>query len=96
MSTLASELSIGITADATPAPAKVDTTAPLRWMQKGVEDFRNAPFLSLLYGSLFAGLCAVMFYATFNAPWFTLAYLTGLVFIPRCQDRCRLSSRAFV
>lgn len=81
MSTLASELNIGVKADATPATIKIETTAPFRWIRKGVADFRNAPFLSLLYGSLFAGLCAVMFYATLNAPWLTLAYLTGLAFI---------------
>lgn len=81
MSTLASELNIGAAADAVPASSKAGVTAPLRWIQKGVEDFRSRPLLSLLYGALFAGLCASIYFATRNAPWFTLAYLTGLVFV---------------
>ncbi len=81
MSTLSSELKIDIPADVNPIPAKVEATASFGWIQKGVQDFLSAPFLSVLYGALFAGLCAGLFFATLNAPWFTLAFLTGLVFI---------------
>ena len=81
MSTLASELKTGLTPNAIPASAKAGISAPLRWIKKGVEDFRSTPLLSLLYGALFAGLCAGIYFATRNAPWFTLAYLTGLVVV---------------
>ena len=81
MSTLASELNTGAVVNAVPASAKAGVTAPMRWIRKGIEDFRSTPFLSLLYGALFAGLCASLYFATRNVPWFTLAYLTGLVFV---------------
>ena len=81
MATLASKLNINVAADAVPASAKAGATAPLGWIRKGIADFRSTPLLSLLYGALFAGLCASLYIATQNAPWFTLAYLTGLVVV---------------
>ena len=81
MSTLESELNIGVAADTVTASVGAGVTAPFRWIYKGVEDFRAVPLLSLLYGALFAGLCASIFFATRNAPWFTLAYLTGLIVV---------------
>ena len=81
MSALASELNIGIAAGAVPASDGARLTAPLGWIKKGIEDFRSTPLLSLLYGALFAGLCASLYFATRNAPWFTLAYLTGLMIV---------------
>lgn len=81
MSTLATELNIDTAVDSSSAAAKVGIGAPFGWIQQGINDFRSTPILSLLYGVLFAGLCAGLFFATRNAPWFTLAYLTGLVVV---------------
>jgi uncharacterized membrane protein len=61
--------------------ARVDAAAPLQWIRQGAADFRRAPGLSLLYGVLFAGVCAGAFLMTLNVPWYTLGYLTGLVVI---------------
>lgn len=58
-----------------------ELTRPLRWIEKGVKDFQEAPALSLLYGSLFALACGGIYSLINSVPWFSLAYLTGLVFL---------------
>jgi uncharacterized membrane protein len=60
---------------------KVDATAPFTWIRRGIDDFRSAPGLSLLYGFLFAGLCAGVYLLIRGVPWFTTGYLTGLVVV---------------
>jgi uncharacterized membrane protein len=60
---------------------QVDAIAPFTWIRRGIEDFRHAPGLSLLYGFLFAGLCAGVYLLSRGVPWFTVGYLTGLVVI---------------
>jgi uncharacterized membrane protein len=61
--------------------APVRTLAAFEWIRKGIGDFRRAPALSLLYGTLFAGLCGSVYLLTRNIPWFTTGYLTGLLVI---------------
>ena len=52
---------------------------PFRWVAAGVRDFACAPARSLLYGALFAAACALTAAATLKLPWFTLAFITGLL-----------------
>lgn len=59
----------------------VEPTAAFRWLRKGFDDFSRVPGLSLLYGGLFAALCGTVYVLAMNAPWYALAYLTGLVMI---------------
>jgi uncharacterized membrane protein len=59
--------------------AKVAVSAPFKWLGKGIKDFRQIPGLSLLYGLLFTGLCGGVYLLLSNAPWYAMAYLTGLV-----------------
>ena len=59
--------------------AHVSAAAPFEWLRHGVEDFRQIPLLSLLYGFLFAGFCAAVYLASSNSPGFTTGFLTGLV-----------------
>ena len=61
--------------------ATVEASAPLRWLQKGYEDFRAIPLLSMAYGLLFAGVCALFVIAVSSSPINTLAFLTGLVLV---------------
>ena len=61
--------------------ARVDEAAALQWLKQGWDDFRAMPWLSLLYGALFAGLCAGLFLLSSGAPWYTIGFLTGLVVI---------------
>jgi len=68
-------------ADAKADIARVSVTAPLGWIRSGIDDFRRAPGLSLLYGFLFAGLCAGVYLLISGVPWYTTGYLTGLVVI---------------
>lgn len=59
----------------------IAVSEPIVWIKQGIADFKRIPGLSLLYGILFSGLCAGIFYLTQNAPWYTLAYITGLAFV---------------
>lgn len=59
----------------------VGTLAAFDWIRRGIDDFRRAPILSLLYGTLFAGLCGGVYLLTRNIPWFTTGYVTGLLVI---------------
>lgn len=61
--------------------AQVDALAPITWIRRGIEDLSRMPRLSLLYGSLFAALCASVFLLSLIIPWYTLGYLTGLVIV---------------
>lgn len=61
--------------------SKVVPTAPFQWLKLGFSDFKRIPGLSLLYGFLFAGFCGGVYLSISNAPWFSLAYLTGLVVV---------------
>jgi len=60
---------------------QVDAAAPITWIRRGIDDFRHAPALSLLYGFLFAGMCAGVYLLISSVPWFTTGYLTGLVVV---------------
>lgn len=59
--------------------ATIDSSAPMQWLHAGLEDFKAAPGLSLLYGALFAAATAGVFMLMLNLPWYAVAYLTGLV-----------------
>ena len=61
--------------------ARVEASAAFRWLRRGFADFTRAPGLSLLYGGLFAALCAGIYALLMNIPWYGIAYLTGLVVI---------------
>jgi uncharacterized membrane protein len=60
---------------------RVGAAAPFAWIQRGIEDFRRAPALGLLYGFLFAGLCAGVFLLVRGNPGFSTGFLTGLLVI---------------
>ena len=60
---------------------KQDALAPLRWLRAGLQDFRAIPALSLFYGSLFTAAGISMAFLMLSVPWYTLAYLTGLVVV---------------
>jgi uncharacterized membrane protein len=53
--------------------------APFDWLVAGIHDFQSAPGRSLLYGAVFAAGCGVVTVLTLSLPWFTLAFLTGLL-----------------
>jgi uncharacterized membrane protein len=54
---------------------------PFRWIGAGIRDFRRAPGKSLLYGALFLAACLATYALTMSLPWFTLAFLTGLLLL---------------
>ena len=75
---------------------RVAITAPLQWLRRGIDDFRRIPGLSLLYGLLFAGLCAGVDLMIRGAPWYTLGYLTGLLVVgPFLAAGLYIASRDF-
>ena len=61
--------------------SRVDLRAPFRWLRNGIDDFRQIPGLSLLYGGIFAALCFGVYALMQTVPWYGLGYLTGLVVI---------------
>lgn len=58
---------------------KVGVADPFRWIGDGIRDFSRAPGKSLIYGALFAAACWTTYALTLSLPWFTLAFLTGLL-----------------
>ena len=64
-----------------PLVVRVGSDAAGQWLRTGLAVVRAAPALSLLYGALFALACAAMLALTQTFPWFTLAFLTGLLLI---------------
>ena len=79
MSTSVAEVNCVKSAPAVEINRHANTTAAFGWIQSGINDFRRAPALSLLYGFLFAGLCSGMYLLVRNVPWYVTGYLTGLV-----------------
>lgn len=53
----------------------------LAWLRAGWRDFAASPGPSLLYGVGFALACLAVVGLTRELPWFTLAFLTGLLVI---------------
>jgi uncharacterized membrane protein len=80
MSTSATEVIHDDTSTTTESTS-VRTLAAFDWVRRGISDFRRAPALSLMYGTLFAGLCGSVYLLTRNIPWFTTGYVTGLLVI---------------
>jgi len=60
---------------------RVEVTAPLEWLAAGLRTFKGAPGYSLLYGGLFSLACVGTLALTRGLPWFTVAFLTGLLLI---------------
>jgi len=60
----------------------LDSNAPMRWLRKGVDDFKISPVLSLFYGSMYAILGLIMIATTYQNPIYayglvTVFYLIG-------------------
>lgn len=81
MSTPTAEVSNVVSTDKHYEIQQVEASAPLQWIQRGIEDFRQAPGLSLLYGFLFAGFVAGAYMLVSNIPWYATGYLTGLMVV---------------
>lgn len=81
MSTPMTEMPFDGTAPAARQKRPLEITSAFRWIRRGIDDFRQAPVLSLLYGFLFAGLCAGVYLLIQSVPWYTTGYLTGLVVV---------------
>ena len=61
---------------------KLDSSAPMRWLGKGVKDFKSAPLLSLTYGIFYAALGLILIWLTYENPIYafglvTIFYLLG-------------------
>ena len=81
MSTPMTEMPFVVSSPSASDTNRVDAAAPFAWIRRGIDDFRRAPGLSLLYGLLFAGLCAGVFLLIRDIPWFATGYLTGLMVV---------------
>ncbi|NEV60744.1 DUF2189 domain-containing protein [Thiorhodococcus minor] len=62
-----------------PAIRKVELAEPLDWIGQGAKTFARHPAHSLLYGVVFALACWLTVLLTWSLPWFTVAFLTGLM-----------------
>lgn len=81
MSSSTTEAQIAATGTTAYEIRHVTLAAPFAWIRQGIADFRRVPGLSLLYGLLFAGLCAGLYLLSLSVPWYAIGYLTGLVVI---------------
>lgn len=64
------------------APCRpLDTTAPLRWLQLGWQDFRQAPLLSMLYGGLFMLISWLIVAWAWQVGSFTMVIVLFAAFI---------------
>jgi uncharacterized membrane protein len=70
-----------VAAPASPRVCSVSLFAPLHWIAAGVDDLRYAPLYGLLYGLLFTAACGLTYALVSGLPWFTIAFLTGLLLI---------------
>lgn len=55
---------------------KLDNGAPMRWLSKGINDFKVSPMLSLMYGVLYAAIGLVLIYFTYHNPIYTFGMVT--------------------
>ena len=63
---------------------KLDSGAPMRWLSKGISDFKVNPMLSLSYGLIYAVIGMILIYFTYHNPIYaygmvTIFYLAGPV-----------------
>ena len=79
MSTPMTQMPFDVSAPAAKEGDPLDATSAFSWIRHGIDDFRQTLVLSLLYGFLFAGLCAGVYLLIRNVPWYTTGYMTGLV-----------------
>lgn len=55
---------------------KLDSSAPMRWLSKGINDFKVSPMLSLMYGLIYAAIGLILIYLTYNNPIYTYGMVT--------------------
>lgn len=55
---------------------KVDSTAPMRWLSKGIKDFKTVPMLSLTYGILYAAIGLILIWLTYKNPLYAFGLVT--------------------
>ncbi|PWQ98940.1 DUF2189 domain-containing protein [Leucothrix arctica] len=59
----------------------VDNEAPMRWLEKGYNDFKNNLTLSLLYGAFIAAIGLIMTFSVELSPSVILGSITGFVIV---------------
>jgi len=55
---------------------KLDSGAPMRWLKKGMNDFKVSPALSLGYGILYAAIGLLLIWLTYKSPVYTFGMVT--------------------
>lgn len=55
---------------------KIDSSAPMRWLGKGIADFKAVPMLSLFYGAIYAVLGLILIWLTYTNPLYTFGLVT--------------------
>ncbi len=55
---------------------KLDSSAPMRWLSKGISDFKVSPMLSLSYGILYAAIGLLLIWLTYKNPVYTFGMVT--------------------
>lgn len=55
---------------------KLDSSAPMRWLSKGINDFKTVPMLSLFYGILYAAIGLLLIWMTYKNPIYAFGLVT--------------------
>ncbi len=64
-----------------PEIRRVDIAEPLEWLARGARSLAKSPAHSLLYGAIFTLACWATLWLAWSLPWFTIAFLTGLLLV---------------
>jgi uncharacterized membrane protein len=54
----------------------LDKGAPMRWLSKGIDDFKTAPMLSISYGLIYTVLGLLLIWLTYQNPLYTFGMVT--------------------
>ena len=55
---------------------KIDSSAPMRWLSMGINDFKTVPMLSLSYGLLYAVIGLILIWLTYKSPIYAFGLVT--------------------
>jgi len=66
---------------------KINIDAPMRWLSKGIEDYKVSPLLSLSFGVLYTLIGLLLIWLTYENPVYTFGMVTVFYLVERSRYR---------